>query len=183
MLHMLQNEFDQELVEQTSPPDWPNPRPEGRYNLVVVGAGPAGLVCAAGAAGFGARVALIEKHRLGGDCLHYGCVPSKAVIRSARSAAEARRAGEFGVHVAGPVEVDFPGLMQRMRRLRAGISHHDSAERFRQLGVDVYFGAPVSPAPNRSRSAGRRSGSPARPSPPAPARPTPACPAWTKPAT
>jgi pyruvate/2-oxoglutarate dehydrogenase complex dihydrolipoamide dehydrogenase (E3) component len=142
MLHMLQNEFDQELVDQTSPPGWPNPRPEGRYNLVVVGAGPAGLVCAAGAAGLGARVALIEKYRLGGDCLHYGCVPSKAVIRSARSAAEARRAGEFGVRVTGPIGVDFADLMQRMRRLRAGISHHDSAARFRRLGVDVYFGAP-----------------------------------------
>src|SRR5262249_52902134 len=88
--------FDQELVSQTHPSDWANPEPAGCYNLVVVGAGTAGLVSAAGAAGLGAKVALVEKHRLGGDCLHYGCVPSKALIRCARAAAEARRSEEFG---------------------------------------------------------------------------------------
>jgi pyruvate/2-oxoglutarate dehydrogenase complex dihydrolipoamide dehydrogenase (E3) component len=84
-------------------------------------------------------VALIEKHRLGGDCLNTGCVPSKALLRSARAAAEARRAAEFGVR-CGPVEVDGTAVQQRMRRLRAGISHHDSAQRFRSLGVDVFLG-------------------------------------------
>jgi pyruvate/2-oxoglutarate dehydrogenase complex dihydrolipoamide dehydrogenase (E3) component len=124
------------------PPTGPIPVRRAATTWWSWGAGPSGLVCAAGSAGLGARVALIEKYRLGGDCLHYGCVPSKAVIRSARSAAEARRAGEFGVRVTGPIGVDFADLMQRMRRLRAGISHHDSAARFRRLGVDVYFGAP-----------------------------------------
>jgi pyruvate/2-oxoglutarate dehydrogenase complex dihydrolipoamide dehydrogenase (E3) component len=134
-------EFDQELLANTHPQGWQNPRPEGRYNLVVIGGGTAGLVCAAGAAGLGAKVALVEKHRLGGDCLNYGCVPSKALIRSARAAAEVRRAGDYGVRVAGPAEVDFPAVMRRMRRLRAGISHHDAVERFRRLGVDVFLGA------------------------------------------
>src|SRR5260370_5133109 len=98
---------DYELLAQTHPTDWVNPRPEGRYNLVVIGAGTAGLVCAAGAAGFGARVALIEKHRLGGDCLNYGCVPSKALLRFARAAGAGRGAGEYGVRVPASVEGDF----------------------------------------------------------------------------
>lgn len=132
--------FDQELLDNTRPGAWQNPRPQGRYNLVVVGAGTAGLVSAAGAAGLGARVALIEKHRLGGDCLNYGCVPSKALLRCARAVTEARRAGEFGVRLPGPADVDFPAVMERMRRLRAGISRHDSAGRFRGLGVDVFLG-------------------------------------------
>src|SRR5260370_34685064 len=131
---------DYELLAQTHPTDWVNPRPSGRYILVVLGAGTAGLVCAAGAAGLGAKVALIEKHRLGGDCLNYGCVPSKALIRSSRVAAEAREAAKFGIKIPGPVEVDFPAVMDRMRRLRASLSHHDSAQRFRDLGVDVFLG-------------------------------------------
>lgn len=134
------DEHNRELVSRVHPPAWSNPRPSGRHNLVVIGAGTAGLVCAAGAAGVGARVALIERHLLGGDCLNYGCVPSKALIRCARAAHEVRRAGEFGVRVGGPVEVDFAAVMERLRRLRAGISHHDSAERFRGLGVDVFPG-------------------------------------------
>jgi pyruvate/2-oxoglutarate dehydrogenase complex dihydrolipoamide dehydrogenase (E3) component len=132
--------YDRALLANVHPADWANPEPSGRYNLVVIGAGTAGLVCAAGAAGLGARVALVEKHRLGGDCLNYGCVPSKALLRCARAVAEVRRAGEFGVRVPGPVEVDFPAVMGRMRRLRAGISQHDSAGRFRGLGVDVFLG-------------------------------------------
>jgi pyruvate/2-oxoglutarate dehydrogenase complex dihydrolipoamide dehydrogenase (E3) component len=132
---------DRVLVANVHPADWANPEPSGRYNLVVIGAGTAGLVCAAGAAGLGAKVALVEKHRLGGDCLNYGCVPSKALLRCARTVAEVRRAGEFGVRVSGPVEVDFPAVMGRMRRLRAGLSHHDSAGRFRGLGVAVFLGA------------------------------------------
>lgn len=132
--------FDEQLIENAHPADWRNPSPQGRYNLVVIGAGTAGLVCAAGAASLGAKVALIEKHRLGGDCLHFGCVPSKALLRCARAAAEARRADEFGVQVLEPINVDFPAVMRRMRQLRAGLSRHDSAVRFRDLGVDVYLG-------------------------------------------
>jgi pyruvate/2-oxoglutarate dehydrogenase complex dihydrolipoamide dehydrogenase (E3) component len=134
------DEYNRELTSNVHPSDWTNPTPTGRYNLVVIGAGTAGLVAAAGAAGLGAKVALIERHLMGGDCLNVGCVPSKAVISAARAAAAVRRAGEFGVAVPGGVNVDFAAAMDRMRRLRAHISPHDSADRFRGLGVDVYFG-------------------------------------------
>ena len=82
------DEYNQSLHANVSPPDWINPEPSGRYNLVVIGAGTAGLVTAAGAAGLGAKVALIERHAMGGDCLNVGCVPSKALIRAARTAAQ-----------------------------------------------------------------------------------------------
>src|SRR5262249_47111697 len=114
------DEDNRRLLGQVHPPSRENPRPAGRYNLVAVGGGTAGLGSAAGAAGLGARGALIERHPLGGDCLNVGCVPSKALIAAARAAASARRAGELGVHV-GTVEVDFPAVMARMRRLRAGL--------------------------------------------------------------
>lgn len=128
------------LISQVHPPDWSNPKPAGKYNLVVIGGGTAGLVTAAGAAGLGARVALVESRFLGGDCLNVGCVPSKCLISAARAAAGVRRAGEYGVKVPHGVTVDFPAVMERMRKLRAGISHHDSAKRFTDLGVDVFLG-------------------------------------------
>ncbi|MBI2890979.1 MAG: mercuric reductase [Nitrospirae bacterium] len=128
------------LVQNVHPRGWKNPTPEKRYNLVVIGGGTAGLVTAAGAAGLGAKVALVEKHLLGGDCLNYGCVPSKALIRASRAAADARDAGAFGVTGATGVSVNFPAVMERMRGLRAHISEHDSATRFRGLGVDVFLG-------------------------------------------
>lgn len=134
------DEFNRELVANVHPNGWVNPEPRGRYNLVVLGAGTAGLVTAAGAAGLGAKVALVEKHFMGGDCLNVGCVPSKALIRASRAMADVRDASAFGVRVPAGVTTDFPAVMERMRRLRAGISPHDSAARFRDLGVDVYFG-------------------------------------------
>lgn len=133
--------YNRELLERVHPSDWINPNPAERYDLVVIGGGTAGLVSAAGAAGLGARVALIEQHLLGGDCLNYGCVPSKALLAAARVAATVRRAPEYGVHIPDGVRVDFPAVMERMRRLRAGIGRHDSAERFRGLGVDVFLGS------------------------------------------
>jgi pyruvate/2-oxoglutarate dehydrogenase complex dihydrolipoamide dehydrogenase (E3) component len=134
------DEYNRELLANVHPPDWVNPEPAGSYNLVVIGAGTAGLVSAAGAAGLGAKVALIERHYLGGDCLNYGCVPSKAIIRSARAVAALRDAARYGVEAPDNFKVDFGAVMARMRRLRAGISHHDSALRFRDLGVDVFLG-------------------------------------------
>ena len=132
---------NQKLVSNVHPADWKNPAPAPRYNLVVIGGGTAGLVCAAGAAGLGAKVALIEKHFLGGDCLNVGCVPSKAILRAARAVAAVRDAAEFGVKVPPGTTVDFGQVMERMRRLRADISPHDSARRFTELGVDVFLGA------------------------------------------
>ncbi len=128
------------LLESVHPPTWTNPNPSGRYNMVVIGAGTAGLVTAAGAAGMGAKVALIERRLLGGDCLNFGCVPSKALIRSAHAAADVKGAAEFGVSVPNGSRVEFELVMERMRRLRAEIAPHDSAERFRSLGIDVFIG-------------------------------------------
>ncbi len=137
------DEFNRALESHVHPPDWVNPKPSGPYNLVVIGGGTAGLVAAAGAAGLGAKVALIERELLGGDCLNVGCVPSKALLSAAKYAAAVRGAGEFGVRVPEGVTVDFPAVMERMRKLRAGISPHDSAERFRKLGIDVFLGQGV----------------------------------------
>ena len=135
------DEHNQRLVDHVHPADYQNPKPRERYKLVVIGAGPAGLVTAIAAANLGAKVALVEKHLMGGDCLNVGCVPSKALIRSARAVADVRRAGTFGVNVGGEVEVDFPAIMERMRRLRADMSHHDSVERFSDVGIDVFLGS------------------------------------------
>src|SRR2546421_8849164 len=90
---------DARLVAHVHPPDWANPTPADRYHLVVLGAGTAGLVTAAGAAGLGAKVALVERALMGGDCLNYGCVPSKALLAAARAAAAVRDAEAFGVRV------------------------------------------------------------------------------------
>lgn len=130
---------DRRLAAHTHPSDWPTLAGAGTYNLVVVGGGPAGLVAAFGAAGLGARVALVEKGLLGGDCLVSGCVPSKAILRAAHAAQDARDAGALGVHAT--VDVDFAAVMERMRRIRADIAPHDSAERLRAAGIDVFFGA------------------------------------------
>ncbi len=132
--------YNQKLVSNVHPANWKNPTPAPRYNLVVIGGGTAGLVSAVGAAGLGAKVALIEKHFMGGDCLNVGCVPSKAIIRAARAVATVREAGEFGVKVPPGTTADFSKIMERMRRLRADISSHDSAQRFTELGVDIFLG-------------------------------------------
>lgn len=128
------------LVATVAPKGWIAPVPKGRYHLVVIGAGTAGLVTAAIAAGLGARVALVERQLFGGDCLNFGCVPSKALIRAARAWHAARTAAEqFGgptVHGDG----DFGAVMARLRELRADLSHVDGVERFRGLGVDVFLG-------------------------------------------
>jgi len=133
---------NRELLQNVHPADWRNPEPRPRYHLVVVGGGTAGLVSAAGAAGLGARVALVERHLLGGDCLNVGCVPSKGVIRAARAWHTARTGAErFGAPAADAgAEGDFAAAMERMRRLRASLSGHDGARRFRDLGVDVFLG-------------------------------------------
>jgi pyruvate/2-oxoglutarate dehydrogenase complex dihydrolipoamide dehydrogenase (E3) component len=134
------DEQNTRLVHNVSPPDWTNPEPSGPYNLVVIGAGTAGLVTAAGAAGLGAKVALVERHRMGGDCLNVGCVPSKGIIRAARAVHDVRIAGEFGV-ACRSVSVDFKKAMERMRGIRAEMSAHDSVERFsKELGIDVFLG-------------------------------------------
>jgi pyruvate/2-oxoglutarate dehydrogenase complex dihydrolipoamide dehydrogenase (E3) component/uncharacterized membrane protein YdjX (TVP38/TMEM64 family) len=147
---------DRQLIDNCRPPRWSNPTPAGKYNMVVIGGGTAGLISAAGAAGLGAKVALIERNLLGGDCLNVGCVPSKGVIRAARAAHDARNGAEFGIHHAAEPQISFAAAMERMRRLRAGISEHDSAERFRKLGVDVFIGHGRFVDPNTIEVDGKR---------------------------
>jgi pyruvate/2-oxoglutarate dehydrogenase complex dihydrolipoamide dehydrogenase (E3) component/uncharacterized membrane protein YdjX (TVP38/TMEM64 family) len=153
---LVHDAHDRRLIENVHPPKWINPTSAGKYNLVVIGGGTAGLVSAAGAAGLGAKVALIERNLMGGDCLNVGCVPSKAFIRAARAAHEARNGAEFGVHLDGEPRVVFSAAMERMRKLRAGISAHDSAERFSKLGVDVFIGHGRFVGPSTIEVDGRR---------------------------
>jgi pyruvate/2-oxoglutarate dehydrogenase complex dihydrolipoamide dehydrogenase (E3) component len=151
-----EDRYNEELVANVHPPDWRNPEPADRYHLVVLGAGTAGLVTAAGAAGIGARVALVERHLLGGDCLNVGCVPSKCLIRSSRAVFDMKEAGRYGVNAPAGYGADFPGVMERMRRLRAGISGHDSVRRFSSLGVDVFLGEARFSGPDAVEVGGKR---------------------------
>ena len=135
-----QSAYERERLENLHPSGWSNPQPAERYNLVVVGAGTAGLVAAHGAAGVGAKVALIERDLLGGDCLNIGCVPSKTLIRTSRLYAEMRQAERYGARAPIDIDVDFAAAMARMRRIRARISRVDSIRRLNEAGVDVFFG-------------------------------------------
>lgn len=109
------------------------------YNIVVIGAGSAGLTVAAGAAGLGARVALVERERMGGDCLNTGCVPSKALIRAAKTAHTLRRGGQ-GIPGAGAPAIDWAAVAGHVQGVIDTIAPHDSVERFASLGVDVLLG-------------------------------------------
>jgi len=119
-------ELDQEWQSLIFPSDYQNPTPQDKYHLVVIGAGPAGLVTAIGAAGLGAKVALVESHAMGGDCLNVGCVPSKAIL----SAGKKVKAGKLTSEQA----------LDWVHEVRTGISHHDSVERFSAAGIDVFLG-------------------------------------------
>jgi len=116
------------------------------YNLVVIGAGSAGLVTAYIAAAVKAKVALIEKHKMGGDCLNTGCVPSKALLRSAKMLSYARRSAEFGFK-RGEIEFDFADVMERVQRIIKKIEPHDSVERYTELGVDCIQGEAMVTSP------------------------------------
>ena len=138
MMSASSDASDRSHLDLVHPEAWVNPEPAPRYDLVVIGGGTAGLVAAAGAAGLGARVALVERHRLGGDCLNTGCVPSKALISGARRG------------------LTFVDAMARMRQARATLAAHDSAERFSRLGVDVFFGDARFDGQDRAAVAGTR---------------------------
>ena len=119
----------------------PDPAPVERHlDLLVIGAGPAGLVAARGAAAAGARVALVESHHIGGNCLHEGCIPSKTLIRSAQLTAEMRAAEYFGAVAPAEVGVDFPAAMARLRRVRDRILRVDSPQRLRAEGIELHTG-------------------------------------------
>ena len=114
--------FHRALLHDVHPPAWRNPKFSGKYNLVVIGAGPGGITAAREAAALGAKVALIERNFLGGDRLNVGCVPSKAIIRTARLYAEMRDADNVGAQVPGSIGIGFQTVMQRMRRIQARLS-------------------------------------------------------------
>jgi pyruvate/2-oxoglutarate dehydrogenase complex dihydrolipoamide dehydrogenase (E3) component len=135
-----QDPREREWVANVHPSGWRNPQPADRYSLVVIGGGTAGLVAAHAAAALGAKVALVERDLLGGDCLNVGCVPSKAIIRTSRLYAEMRDAGGYGAHAPADIRVEFSAVMQRMRGIRARISRADSVRRLIEAGVDVFFG-------------------------------------------
>jgi len=132
--------YERERLANVRPSEWRNPQPAALYDFAIIGAGPAGLVAAHGAAALGAKVALVERELLGGDCLNIGCVPSKTIIRTARLYAEMRKAEHYGAQIPTDVRVDFPAVMQRMRGIRARISRADSVQRLVAAGVDVFFG-------------------------------------------
>jgi len=148
---------DRRVIENCHPPGYVNPTPTGKYNLVAIGAGAAGLVSAGGAGLLGAKAAIIERALMGGDCLNVGCVPSKALIRAARAVYDLRMAKEFGVRLTAEPQVNFSEAMERMRRLRARISPNDSVARFQnEFGVDVYLGDARFAGPDEIEVAGKR---------------------------
>src|SRR6058998_128537 len=128
---------------------------EGIYNVVVIGAGTAGLVTAAGTAGLGGRVALVERNLMGGDCLNFGCVPSKALISSARLIRRIRESENWGLERQQP-QFDFEKVFERMRARRAKIAPNDSQERFESLGVDLFHGEARFVSPHEVEVNGQR---------------------------
>jgi pyruvate/2-oxoglutarate dehydrogenase complex dihydrolipoamide dehydrogenase (E3) component len=150
------NDYDQRELQNVRPSDWKNPRPVDRYHLVIIGAGPAGLLTALNAARVGAKVALVERDRFGGACFNVGCIPSKTIIRTSRLYAEMRDAENFGAQVPTGISVDFAAVMERMRRVRARISRRVSVERLSAAGVDVYFGEARFAGPDAIEVEGKR---------------------------
>ncbi|TGQ65551.1 mercuric reductase [Mesorhizobium sp. M00.F.Ca.ET.186.01.1.1] len=131
---------DVELIRSGHPPRWKNPEPNGPYNLVVIGAGPAGLTAAREAAALGAKVALIERGLIGGARVNVGCIPSKSLTRTARLYADMRDAESFGGDTPDHLHVDFERAMMRMRQIRQRISRADSAATLVAEGIELYFG-------------------------------------------
>jgi pyruvate/2-oxoglutarate dehydrogenase complex dihydrolipoamide dehydrogenase (E3) component len=134
------DEFNQNLIQDVFPSNWKNPKPADIYDLVVLGGGPGGMTAVTMAAKLNAKTAIVEKEHLGGECLNVGCIPSKTLLRSSRLCAEVRDAADFGIEIGKGWRVNFPSVMQRVRRLRSALSPHDSALHFKALGTDVFLG-------------------------------------------
>ncbi len=132
--------LQREPLPNTRPADWRNPPARGRYDLVVVGAGPGGLVAARTAAAAGAKVALVERHQIGGNCINEGCIPSKTLLRSAQLYAEMRSAERYGVAPPPAQPVDFALAMARLRRVRDRLGRTDTPAQLSEAGIDLYFG-------------------------------------------
>jgi len=131
---------DAERLQNVCPADWHSPAPRPVYQLLVIGAGPAGLMAARAAAALGAHVALIERHQLGGVSLNDGCIPSKSLIRTGRLLADMRNAANFGAVAPPEIGFDFPAAMRRMRRITARVSRVSSAMNLAREGIHVFFG-------------------------------------------
>ncbi len=125
------------------------------YDIVVIGGGAAGLTVASGSIKFGLKVALVEKEKLGGDCLYYGCVPSKTLIHSAKVASLIRRAKEFGLNET-PLSFDFANVISHVWDVIHKIGVNDDPERFKKMGVDVIFGEPKFLSPEEIEIDGRK---------------------------
>jgi dihydrolipoamide dehydrogenase len=134
------DKYNRKLIQNVFPTDWKNPKPADLYDLVVIGGGPGGLTATATACQLNAKVAVVEKEHLGGECLNVGCIPSKALLRCSRLAAEVRNASEYGIEIPRGWKVDFPAVMERVRRVRSEISAGDAPTKLNQLGADVFLG-------------------------------------------
>jgi pyruvate/2-oxoglutarate dehydrogenase complex dihydrolipoamide dehydrogenase (E3) component len=128
------------MSDRLHPSDWKNPRPADKYNLVVPGGGYAGILTALEAARAGAKVALVERNRLGGVCLNAGCISSKAMIRTSRLYADTRNGGRYGAKMPADIHVDFAAVMERVRRVRERTGRRRSAQELALSGIDVFFG-------------------------------------------
>jgi pyruvate/2-oxoglutarate dehydrogenase complex dihydrolipoamide dehydrogenase (E3) component len=150
----IEDAYDRELIANVRPPAWRNPLPRNPYQLLVIGAGPAGLMAARTAAMLGASVALIERDRLGGNSLNWASVPSKALIRTSQIYADMSGAAQFGAEAPANIQVNFTMAMDRIRRIRAIISRADSAARLTNMGIDLFFGSARFTGPDSVEVAG-----------------------------
>ncbi|TAL91977.1 MAG: mercuric reductase [Rhodanobacter sp.] len=147
--------YERKRLDAVRPEAWNNPEPAGPYQLVILGAGSAGLAAASAAAALGARVALIERHLIGGTCFNTGCVPSKTLLRTAGVYAEMRDAACYGAQAPAEIKVDFPAAMTRLRRIRSHLTNTTSVRLLAASGVDVYFGNPQFEGSDRVRVNGQ----------------------------
>ena len=144
------DEYNTQLLNEVHPRNFVSSKatPDLEYDLIAIGAGAGGLVSSKQTARRGGKSAMISEHLAGGDCLNVGCVPSKALIRSAKAVAQVRKAADLGISVGGPIRVDFPKIMSRLRQKRAQIAPADGHPGTEAAGAHVYQGRGKLTGPN-----------------------------------